>query len=70
MHHMTKPWRKGRVVYCQGRWRCEVVEDRDDCFAYIPLEGYAPGDEGRTFHADRDLFTERPVPRRAPRPRD
>ena len=53
-----KDFKKGQIVYSQGIWKCEVVEDRAGSISYIPLEGYGSEyNRGRIFDASKFLFT-------------
>lgn len=54
---MKERWKPGKIVYCQGRWRCRVVEDDGVRLAYVALEGAGSGYTEQTLNADRTLFT-------------
>ena len=38
-----------------------LIEERAGVVTYVPLEGFAPGQEGKQFTADAKLFTKTPT---------
>ncbi len=61
-------FKPGQIVYCQGIWKCRVVEDRGDVIDYLPLQGFVhPEQKGRMFTAAARLFKRELLYGRPPR---